>query len=951
MKFRFFTVARVVLAFLLPLTTIAASALDRPEPASWQASGTPELREQIGSLPSRDYPPLDLAELAAEDEYNQALGEPPRFAVPRETAITPLTAGQWTEIGDTSIWRLRVRAEEAVSLNFGFDPIRLPQDARLYFYTVAAAERGEMDRYEVLGPYTEAINKPHGQFWTPIIQGNDVIIEINVPGNRRAALNFELTRINQGYRAFGKAALGYRQSNTLIGEGKQSANCKQGTGGTRSGDCNMDVACLAEDDPWNDPRRSVGAYSRNGVAACTGSLVNNTAGDRRMLFVSATHCGLTQASSPSIVVYWNYEWPSCRTPGDLEGNEVNPPDPSIINSGGEFLAATSSPFGGNCTAPDECSDVTAVELDDPADPEYDLFWSGWDRRFTPAECGPQGAPGSTDGLCATIHHPGVDEKRITFVERDFIAGDIAGGQGIHWHAFWHPDPPVVENIPEPQPASIPPGVTEPGSSGSPLYTADRRFVGVLSGGPAFCGATGDSLSDFYGQLANAWDGMGTSTTRMRDHLDPLGLNPDFIDGIGMAPFSISLDPSSLAVCAADDQATVMLDIEPDPGFSDPVVLSASGAPTGAGVDFNPATVSPPGTSLFTLSDLASAEAGDWNIEILGASGDDENSRNLALVLNDTSPAPAALLSPVNGAEGVGTQPELSWTDSASLGTTEYRVEVDTSPNFDNPVFSQVVSGSTSLTVTPPLSTSTDYFWRVTASNACGEAETSEVSGFRTAPAPGDCPAGLDTQTLFRDIVDNGEGDWIVQQDDGATSNTWQISDTRALVGEFSWHAEDLPEFSDQRLISPVVVLPGTDQLPISLRFQNWQEIEAADGAACWDASILEISTDDGQTWVQVEDDKLLTQPYDGTVNAFGDPQNPLTGLEAWCGDPVDWTDNVVDLAAWAGEEVRFRFRLGTDTSIGREGWYIDDVRVESCAVVEEVIFADGFESNQGPTRR
>jgi hypothetical protein len=25
--------------------------------------------------------------------------------------------------------------------------------------------------------------------------------------------------------------------------------------------------------------------------------------------------------------------------------------------------------------------------------------------------------------------------------------------------------------------------------------------------------------------------------------------------------------------------------------------------------------------------------------------------------------------------------------------------------------------------------------------------------------------------------------------------------------------------------------------------------------------------------------------------------------------------------------------------------------VESCAVVEEVIFADGFESNQGPTRR
>ena len=30
---------------------------------------------------------------------------------------------------------------------------------------------------------------------------------------------------------------------------------------------------------------------------------------------------------------------------------------------------------------------------------------------------------------------------------------------------------------------------------------------------------------------HAWDGLGSSTTRMKDHLDPLGTEPLFIEGI------------------------------------------------------------------------------------------------------------------------------------------------------------------------------------------------------------------------------------------------------------------------------------------------------------------------------------------------------------------------------------------------------------------------------------
>jgi hypothetical protein len=68
---------------------------------------------------------------------------------------------------------------------------------------------------------------------------------------------------------------------------------------------------------------------------------------------------------------------------------------------------------------------------------------------------------------------------------------------------------------------------------------------------------------------------------------------------------------------------------------------------------------------------------------------------------------------------------------------------------------------------------------------------------------------------------------------------------------------------------------------------------------------------------------MQTDPYDGPVSGLG-------GLEGWCGDPQDWLRSVVDLDAYAGQSARFRFRLGTDGSVSREGWYVDDVHVQSC---------------------
>jgi hypothetical protein len=61
------------------------------------------------------------------------------------------------------------------------------------------------------------------------------------------------------------------------------------------------------------------------------------------------------------------------------------------------------------------------------------------------------------------------------------------------------------------------GTTEGGSSGSPLFDPSHRVIGQLHGGYAACG---NNSSDWYGRLSVSWNGGGTSSTRLRDHLDP-----------------------------------------------------------------------------------------------------------------------------------------------------------------------------------------------------------------------------------------------------------------------------------------------------------------------------------------------------------------------------------------------------------------------------------------------
>src|SRR5262249_20650388 len=138
------------------------------------------------------------------------------------------------------------------------------------------------------------------------------------------------------------------------------------------------------------------------------------------------------------------------------------------------------------------------------------------------------------------------------------------------------------------------------------------------------------------------------------------------------------------------------------------------------------------------------------------------------------PAPA-LAAPANAATDVALHPLLSWQAATAAAT--YVVQVATDPAFTHIVASAETT-DTSYTVDPALNSGTQYFWRVTARNGCGDSSSSvdrvfgngfdgatsappatTVFTFTTAPQLGDCEPGTTPQVLFSEGVESGAPGW------------------------------------------------------------------------------------------------------------------------------------------------------------------------------------------------
>ena len=438
-------------AFLLLLALAAtgesAFARERSLPPSFQKS---HFLRPLAQLAREVVAPPDLDALLAQEETREGDGKAvaQQFAVAQDLALDLAEAATWEELPDGSrLGRLRLASTSALNLNLTFSHFELSGDAGLWIYS--------LDGAQTHGPFRGRDAK-EGRLWTPVVVGEELVVELLVPPG--ASAEVELESINHGYRVFGAVPL------------------KQGA-------CNVDVVC-PEGNAYRDQIRAVGRYTLNGVLLCTGTLMNNTSLDRRPLFLSADHCNINTANAPSMVVYWNYESPTC---GALSGGSL------ADNQAGATFRARFTP-----------SDFALVELDEEPDDAFDVYYAGWD------------ATGAVPQKVVAIHHPSLDEKAISIDNDPLVSDDIGRGGQTHWRVRdWDR------------------GSTEGGSSGACIFDqTSKRCVGTLTGGLATCS---NNLEDYFGKFSLHWLGGGTNTSRLSNWLDPDGLlaagAPLALDGI------------------------------------------------------------------------------------------------------------------------------------------------------------------------------------------------------------------------------------------------------------------------------------------------------------------------------------------------------------------------------------------------------------------------------------
>lgn len=491
---------------------------------------TAEIKATDGWLQLR-LPSQDNAQLLAAEQQAARPGRAPRFAEPVRFQWDLVQQGQWQEWGSDSLrCRFRVVSAGAHSLNLGFSGFYLPPGARLWLY--------DPQRTDQHGPFTARDNDEHGQFWSPLVLGDTLCLELHLPKAEKEALVLELAQVNHDFGGLARTVLN---------------------------ECMVDVACgsaqgLPAIENFRLPIQSVGLITIDGIGYCTGYLVNTVEENCTPYFVTANHCNLDAPTAASMVVYWNYQNSTCRPRSTAQNGGTGNGVFNIFNTGAIRRAANTQ------------SDFLLLELDDPIPAAAEAYFAGW----SVSEVLPT-------GTIAAIHHADGLEKRISLSRQQVYIGTwntgvrpINGGNHLilpSWEV----------------------GSTARGSSGGPLFDQQGQVVGQLHGGESSCT---DAGFDSFGWFRYSYLAGGNAQSRLRDWLNPRNLMVNSWRGLPekRCRFALSSNIKSQTVCL-NQAVTFALSVE-NP-FPDSLRLRIRDLPLGWTASFSPARLLS-GPSLLTV---------------------------------------------------------------------------------------------------------------------------------------------------------------------------------------------------------------------------------------------------------------------------------------------------------------------------------------------------------------
>jgi len=443
------------------------------------------------NIPLRSVEVPNRAQLAEEDALRDRQGLLYRIAVAQLINVTAENSGLWSTLsnGDRQ-WQLIVNAPGAEAISFLFETFKI--------YGGTTLRIQNMKGQDVHPTMTTADVQEHFRQNAALCFGDKLVLTLTEPKYTTPS-DIYIDRIMYNYRSTGNPSA-------------QKIN--------ESDVCEVNVNCTPVGDPWQDEKRGVARlYVVEGAQAgwCSGTLINNTGADCKPYFLTALHCGVnaTSANMTQWKFYFAYEAPTCVNPtttGSLASHfitgclRIADAGDGGGNSGSDFLLVKMG------TASNEASVITQLKST-----AFNAYWNGWNAN-TAATTGGVG-----------IHHPAGDIKKISTFTGNTVSTQWGTATGSHWRVTWTSNTNGY-------------GVTEGGSSGSPLFNGAQGYViGTLTGGGSFC--TAQTSPDEYGKVAFHWTSNGTATNRqLKPWLDPTNS--------GVLQFAGSNDPCSVVVPTA-----------------------------------------------------------------------------------------------------------------------------------------------------------------------------------------------------------------------------------------------------------------------------------------------------------------------------------------------------------------------------------------------------------------
>jgi len=140
---------------------------------------------------------------------------------------------------------------------------------------------------------------------------------------------------------------------------------------------------------------------------------------------------------------------------------------------------------------------------------------------------------------------------------------------------------------------------------------------------------------------------------------------------------------------------------------------------------------------------------------------------------------------------------------------------------------------------------------------------------------------------------------------------WSTVANPKASGEQVLHANNGDE-ADQALIFNATV-PTENP---TLTFEHFYKIEEQ-----WDFGIVQVSTDNGETWTSLENDNTRSDVVEEGYPTIKENVPGFTGTNG------DWSTESFDLSTYAGKDVLVSFRNLTDWGSNEQGWFIKNIQL------------------------